>query len=153
MENTKESNVFGRMGTGVTMFIVMLSSLFLLIYVALGEGTKTYEKFQGDKLAGQLQIVHNTMQTSLKSGLSLKQFVGFNTIVEPVLEADETISKMMVSDVSGKEVFSVLKEKMEVQTLPLVEDTSTVGPWMKLLNEKMRFAAEMFVTTSSRTVT
>ena len=69
MENTKNSKFTERLGAGMIMFAVMCLSLFLLIYVALGESTRTYERFQGDKLGGQVQIVHNTMQTALISGL------------------------------------------------------------------------------------
>ncbi len=110
MENTAQSKMTERLGAGLIMFVVMCLSLFLLVYVALGESTRTYERFQGDKLAGQVQIVHNTMQTALKSGLPLKQFVGFNTIAEPILAADKTISNMSVFDPAGKEIFSVNRE-------------------------------------------
>lgn len=131
------------------MFAVMALSLFLLIYVALGEGTKTYEKFQGDKLAGQLQIVHNTMQTSLKSGLALKHFVGFNTIVEPVLAADATIGKMTVTDASGKEVFAAVKPQAKAETLP---SPTSENEYVKLLHEKMQFATSLFITASDQAV-
>ena len=137
MENKETNNITERLGAGITMFVVMCLSLLLLIYVALGESTRTYEKFQGDKLAGQVQIVHNTMQTALKSGLPLKQFVGFNTIAEPILAADQTLSSMTVYDPSGKEVFSVSKD-----TTDDVKITSSLD-----------FAAKFFVSTSDKKVT
>ena len=105
MDNPGKSNLVERIADGFTMFVVMWLSLLLLIYVALGEGSRIYERFQGDKLAGQVQIVQNSMQTFLRSGLPLKQFVGFNTIAEPILSADETISTLSVSDPAGKQVF------------------------------------------------
>jgi predicted MFS family arabinose efflux permease len=105
MDNSGKTNLVARIADGVTMFVVMWLSLLLLIYVALGEGSRIYERFQGDKLAGQVQIVQNTMHTFLRSGLPLKQFVGFTTIAEPILSADETISTLSVSDPDGKQVF------------------------------------------------
>lgn len=105
MHNSEKANLGERIADGFTMFVVMWLSLLLLTYVALGEGSRIYERFQGDKLAGQVQIVQNTMQTFLRSGLPLKQFVGFNTIAEPILSADETISTLSVSDPGGKQVF------------------------------------------------
>ena len=105
MHNSGKANLGERIADGFTMFVVVWLSLLLLIYVALGEGSRIYERFQGDKLAGQVQVVQNTMQTFLRSGLPLKQFVGFNTITEPILSADETISTLSVSDPAGKQVF------------------------------------------------
>ena len=137
MENKAETTFTERLGAGITMFVVMCLSLFLLIYVALGESTRTYERFQGDKLAGQVQIVHNTMQTALKSGLPLKQFVGFNTIVEPILSADKTISNMTVLDPSGQEVFSVSRLESDLQ--PRQESS-------------IDFAANLFLSTSESRV-
>ncbi len=103
--NVKKFSLAGRIGDGITMFVVMWLSLLLLIYVALGEGSRIYERFQGDRLAGQVQIVQNTMQLFLRSGLPLKQFVGFNTITEPILSADETISTLRVIDPAGHQIF------------------------------------------------
>ncbi len=139
MENTNNSKITERLGAGMIMFAVMCLSLFLLIYVALGESTRTYERFQGDKLGGQVQIVHNTMQTALKSGLPLKQFVGFNTIAEPILAADNTISNMVVYDTDGKEVFSVNREVTEEPA-----DDSIL---------KFAFIADLFLSTSEKKVT
>ena len=136
MENELASKITERLGAGIIMFVVMCLSLLLLVYVALGESTRTYERFQGDKLAGQVQIVHNTMQIALRSGLPLKQFVGFNTIAEPILSADQTISSMTVHDPSGKEVFSVSKAP--------VDDVE--------LESKLNFAANFFATTSEKKV-
>jgi len=105
MRNSGKTNLGERIADGFTMFVVMWLSLLLLIYVALGEGSRIYERFQGDKLTGQVQIVQNTMQTFLRSGLPLRQFVGFNTISEPILSADETITTLSVSDPGGRQVF------------------------------------------------
>ena len=139
MEKAQNTNITERLGAGMIMFAVMCLSLFLLVYVALGESTRTYERFQGDKLGGQVQIVHNTMQTALISGLPLKQFVGFNTIAEPILAADNTISSMVVYDTYGKEVFSVNREITEE-----VSDDSILA---------FSFIADLFLTTSEKKVT
>ena len=136
MENSTKSKLGERVSAAFTMFVVMCLSLLLLIYVALGEGTRTYERFQGDKLAGQVQVVHNTMQPILQAGLPLKQFVGFNTIAEPVLAADKTISSMVVFDPNGKQVFAVERAPVEETTEARAFD----------------FAAKLFATTSDKQV-
>ncbi len=97
---------FGRrVSDGVAMFAVMWLSMLCLIYVAYGEATRTYERFQGDKLAGQAQIVQNAMETYLRSGLALRQFVGFGGLANQILESDSSISSLIVTDPAGTIVF------------------------------------------------
>lgn len=87
------------------MFVVMFVSLLLLIYVAYGEAKLTYERFQGDKLSGQVHVVQNAMQTPLRSGLPLRQFVGFNTLTDPIFTSDPTVESLVVYDPAGNVVF------------------------------------------------
>ncbi|MEO1020712.1 MAG: hypothetical protein AAFY56_23995, partial [Pseudomonadota bacterium] len=102
----------------VTMFFVMWVSLLCLIYVAYGEANRTYEQFQGDKLRGQAQIVQNVMETFLRAGLPLKQFVGFNTLAEQILASDDTIAALTVQDPSGEVLFGA--RNSEIAAAPSV---------------------------------
>ena len=95
-----------RLNDATTMFVVLFVSLLLLIYVAFGEAKRTYEGFQGDKLHGQLLVVQNSMQTPLRSGLALKQFVGFKTLTDPIFSSDPTVGTLIVYDPKGETVFS-----------------------------------------------
>ncbi|MGI9405281.1 MAG: MFS transporter [Hyphomicrobiaceae bacterium] len=106
-----------RINDAITMFVVLFVSLLLLIYVAYGEAKRTYEGFQGDKLFGQLLVVQNSMQTPLRSGLQLKQFVGFKTLTDPIFSSDPTVGTLIVYDPSGTIVFSAGDSSI-IQSLP-----------------------------------
>ena len=98
---------FGRrISDACTMFVVLFMSLLLLIYVAYGDATLTYERFQGDKLAGQVHVVQNAMQKPLRSGLPLRQFVGFNTLTDPIFASDPAIGTLIVYDNAGSVIFA-----------------------------------------------
>ncbi|MDH3228205.1 MAG: MFS transporter [Alphaproteobacteria bacterium] len=90
---------------GVGMAFVSGLSLFLLIYVGHGEARRTYQQFQVEKLVAQGQIIQKTMDTFLRGGHSVKQFVGFNTKAGPILASDPSIAAMSVFDQSGQPVF------------------------------------------------
>ena len=90
---------------GVGMAIVCGLSLFLLIYVGNGEARRNYQQFQLEKLTAQGQIIQNTMDTFLRGGHSVKQFVGFQTKVGPILASDHSIAAMSVFDQAGRPVF------------------------------------------------
>ncbi|NNF80393.1 MAG: MFS transporter [Rhizobiales bacterium] len=94
-----------RISDAATMFVVLLVSLLLLVYVAYGEAKLTYERFQGDKLSGQVHVLQKAMQAPLLSGLELRQFVGFNTLAEPALKSDKAIGSLVVYDDIGNIVF------------------------------------------------
>jgi len=85
----------------VTMTFVSGLSLFLLLYVGHGEGKRTYQEFQVEKLIAQGRIIQNTMDTFLRGGYPVRQFVGFTTMVAPILASDETVASMAVFDQSG----------------------------------------------------
>lgn len=91
--------------SGLGMTIVCGLSLLLLIYVGHGEARHNYQQFQVEKLVAQGQIIQKTMDTFLRGGHSVKQFVGFQTKVEPILASDESVAAMSVFDQSGRPVF------------------------------------------------
>lgn len=80
-------------------------SLFLLVYVGHGEAKRTYQQFQVEKLVAQGQIIQKTMDTFLRGGHPVSQFVGFHTKVGSILASDQSIASMSVFDRSGQPIF------------------------------------------------
>jgi MFS family permease len=92
---------------GLTMFIVAAASLFLLLYVGFGDGKRTYEAMQVEKLSAQGLYVQNSMEKYLRDGVPLKQFAGFQSLAAPLLEGDD-IDALLVFDQRGRQVFSAI---------------------------------------------
>jgi predicted MFS family arabinose efflux permease len=88
-----------------TMFLVSGLSLLLLMYVGFGEAQRTFEQFHIEKLAAQARVVQNAMETFLRPGLPMRQFVGFATLTEPILASDQAIAAMTAFDRHGQPVF------------------------------------------------
>lgn len=93
-------------------------SLFLLIYVGHGEAKRTYQQFQAEKLIAQGQIIQKTMDTFLRGGHSVRQFVGFSMKVGPILASDDSIAAMSVFDRSGQPVFIGGEDSIPLLPLP-----------------------------------
>lgn len=89
----------------ITMFLVSWLSLVLLVYVGYGEAQRTYHQFQFDKLVGQGKIVQNALETFSRDGLPMKQYVGFSTLVDPIMASDKTIVSVTAMDRSENRVF------------------------------------------------
>lgn len=99
-----------RLAYGATMFVVCGLSLLLLIYVGFGEAQRTYPSFHLEKLAAQGRIVQNAMESYLRAGLPLRQFVGFNGMAEDIIASDLSIAQIAVYDVTGQPVFAAGEE-------------------------------------------
>jgi predicted MFS family arabinose efflux permease len=95
---------------GVTMFVVTAMSLLLLAYVGFGEGKRTYEQIQIEKLTAQGRIVQNALENFLRDGLPLGQFAGFNTLVEPIVGLEE-IDAIAAYDQTGRQIFIVVDKQ------------------------------------------
>lgn len=89
----------------LAMFMVALMSLCLLVYVAYGEAKRTYEQFQIDKLVAQSQVVQSAVESFVRPGLPISQFVGFNGLAEPMVKADPLIDGIAAFDNNNKAVF------------------------------------------------
>ena len=96
----------GRFLNTVTMFLVSGVSLILLIYIGFGEAQRTYKQFNVEKLQAQGRVIQNAMETFLRPGLPMRQYVGFTTRTEPILESDDTIAAIAAFDPGGNPVFS-----------------------------------------------
>jgi len=98
----------------VSMFIVTALSLFLLLYVGFGEGKRTYEQIELEKLTAQGHLIQNSIEKFLRDDLPLKQFPGFATIASPVVDGLSEVDAMAVYDHDGHELFLV-KDKTNPQ--------------------------------------
>src|ERR1044071_2822896 len=93
-----------RIVDGATMFVVTALSLLLLVYVGFGEGKRTYEQFHVEKVTAQGKVVQNAMENFLRAALPLKQFAGFTTLAEPILQSED-VAGLAVYDGAGKQIF------------------------------------------------
>ena len=64
-----------RLSDFISMLLVSILSLFLLLYIGLGEAQRTYEQLHSEKMMAQAQIVQNAMEKVLRPGFPLKQYV------------------------------------------------------------------------------
>src|SRR5262245_42745666 len=116
---------FGRrVADGITMFVVTGLSLLLLVYVGFGEGKRIYEQFQIEKLIAHNRIVQNAMENYLRAGLPLKQYAGFATLADPIVQSIDEIDAMVVFDQAGHQLFFVTDKDKKNPRLP---DSSDVA--------------------------
>src|SRR3954469_21471233 len=89
----------------VTMFIVTGLSLLLLVYVGLGEGKRTYEQLEIEKLSAQGRRLQTSIENSLRAGLPLKQFAGFNTLASSIVNGIDEVDAIGVYNELGQQLF------------------------------------------------
>lgn len=89
----------------LTMFFVSGLSLLLLMYVGFGEAQRTFQKFHVEKLIAQARVVQIALESYLRPGLPLKQYVGFTTSADPILQSDPTIAALTVLDETNRIAF------------------------------------------------
>ena len=94
-----------RVSDALTMFVVSGLSLLLLMYVAFGEGQRTYQQFHLEKLVAQGRVIQSAINNFLRPGLPLKQYVGFTTRAGTILSSDPSIAGIAVFDANGRQVF------------------------------------------------
>ena len=120
---------FGRrLVDGVTMFVVTGLSLLLLVYVGFGEGKRIYDQFQPEKLIAHGRIVQNAMENYLRAGLPLKQYAGFSTLADPIVQSLEDMDAMAVYDQTGHQIFIVVDKDKPQPKLP---ETASVSRQIK----------------------
>jgi MFS family permease len=112
-----------RIAYGLTMLLVSGFSLMLLLYVGYGEARRTYQNFHLEKLAAQGRLVQSAMESYLRDGLPLKQFVGFATLARPLVDGDDAVTTMAVYDQWGRRVF--VAGDTAVDLLPAADGEST----------------------------
>ncbi|MBM3525020.1 MAG: MFS transporter, partial [Alphaproteobacteria bacterium] len=94
-------------------------------YVGLGEATRTYQEFQVEKLAGQGRVMQSVMETYLRPGLSMKSFIGFNTLSDRIRTSDSAIVSVAAFDRQGRPVF--MNGDKTVGLIPRVTEPPTEG--------------------------
>ena len=100
------------------MFVVTGLSLLLLVYVGMGEGKRIYEQFQIEKLVTHNRIIQTAMENYLRAGLPLKQYAGFSTLADPIVQSIDEIDAMSVFDQAGNQLFIVTDKDKKVLRLP-----------------------------------
>ncbi len=90
----------------VMMAVVSGLSLLLLIYVGLGEATRVYQQFQVEKLFAQTRVIQSAMEQFLRPGLAMKNFIGFNSLSERIIDSDPSIVAIAVFDRAGRAIFT-----------------------------------------------
>ncbi len=105
-----------RLIDGLTMFLVTALSLLLLLYVAFGEGKRTYELIHIEKVTAQGRLAQLSIEKFLREGLPLKQYAGFATLAQPIADSED-VDAMAVYDNSGRQLFLVT-DKKKTLTLP-----------------------------------
>jgi MFS family permease len=120
----KRATLAQRLTDGVTMFVVTGLSLLLLVYVGMGEGKRIYEQFQIEKLVAHNRIVQTAMENYLRAGLPLKQYAGFATLADPIVQSIDEIDAMAVFDHAGNQVFVVTDKDKRVPQLPSAGDVA-----------------------------
>src|SRR6266567_1482010 len=99
-----------RLIDGLTMFLVTALSLLLLLYVAFGEGKRTYELIHIEKVTAQGRLAQLSIEKFLREGLPLKQYAGFATLAAPIVSGED-IDAMAVFDESGRQLFLVVDKE------------------------------------------
>jgi len=102
-----------RIVDGITMFIVTGLSLLLFVYVGIGEGKRTYEQLEIEKLVSEGKRLQASVESSVRAGLPLKQVAGFNTLAERLLNGAysiEEINAIAVYDPAGEQLFIAIDE-------------------------------------------
>ncbi|OYU50614.1 MAG: hypothetical protein CFE31_03460 [Rhizobiales bacterium PAR1] len=95
-----------RVADAVAMFVVAAISLLILVYIAFGEARRNYERFQIEKLISQGQVAQSVIETFVRPGLPMHQFVGFTPLTDPLVDADPLIDNIAAYDATGNRVFS-----------------------------------------------
>ncbi|MGL4497098.1 MAG: hypothetical protein ACRCUX_14900, partial [Beijerinckiaceae bacterium] len=106
MQQAHELSLGRKLIDTIAMFFVAIASMVLLIYVSFGEAKRTYEKFQIEKLVAQGQVIQSSIETFVRPGLPLQQFVGFNQLSDPMVKQDPLIDAISAYSMEDERLFS-----------------------------------------------
>lgn len=110
-----QSKALSRLSDCAMMLFVAAASLALLLYVGFGDGKRTYEQIQIEKLTAQGLYIQNSLEKFVRDGLPLKQYAGFSTLAAPVVEGEE-VDAVAVYNQTGKQLF--LSVDKNIKTIP-----------------------------------
>ncbi len=103
-----------RIVEGLTSLVVCGLSLILLLYVGNGTAKQNYEEIYIEKLLSQGEIMKSAIEARLRSGLPLRQFVGFASAAEPIMTSDNSIAGIAALDSGGQRVFAAGDKKIDI---------------------------------------
>lgn len=95
-----------RLADALAMFIVAAVSLVILVYIAFGEARRNYERFQIEKLVSQGQVAQTALETFVRPGFPIQQFVGFTTMTDGLVDGDPLLDNIATYNATGERVFS-----------------------------------------------
>jgi MFS family permease len=95
-----------RFGDAATMFAVSAACLLLLVFVAYGKASRTFEQLLIEKLVAQGQLVQSTVEAYVRPGIPLRQWAGYNQTTDPMVKADDLLIAMITFDRDGEPVFA-----------------------------------------------
>ncbi len=108
---------------------VALASVLLLVYVAYGEISRTNARFQTIRMTAQGEIIQNQIESHLRAGLPLDQFVGFKILAADLKKADALLRSVRITDNAAMALFDsdqLNPSDFKVE-LPLRSKFETVG--------------------------
>lgn len=114
-----------RLADAVTMLTVSAVCLALLLFVAHGTVVRTYEQLITDKLVAQGQLVQSSMETFVRPGLPLRQFIGFQQMTAAMVQQDEMLDSMTIYDREGEIIFT--SGEIKVRALPPTDERPLKG--------------------------
>lgn len=95
-----------RIADALAMLVVAAFSLLILVYIAYGEAGRNYERFQIERLISQGQIAQSALESFVRPGLPMHQFVGFTSLTGALVEADPLIDNISTYDATSNRIFS-----------------------------------------------
>lgn len=125
MNNIHDLPLGKRLFDAFVMLAVASISTVLLIYVALGEARRNYERFQIEKLIAQGQVVQTALETFVRPGLPAHQFIGFNQLSDPMVKGDPLIDSISFFAASGERTF--LSGEGIAEIFPRVTERITIN--------------------------
>ena len=106
-----------RLAEFAIMLTIGVFSLGLLAYVGDREANTKYPSFEIEKVISQTRPIQLIIEKFLNAGLPLAQFAGFDTLVAPIVRADDAIDAVTVLNRSGSIVFQQRSPGVILDTL------------------------------------
>lgn len=104
--NTLKSDNFFMRNIRVFEVIILSISLALLLILGFGESIKTYSTYKREGVYSLVESIKNSVESLLGSGLPLKSFIGFESIVKPIMETDKSIVNIDITDNNNSVIFT-----------------------------------------------
>ena len=121
------------------LIAVLALTLLLLIYIGWGEVKRKYPKFETGKLIAQGEVIKNSLERYLQSGLALKQYSGFTNQTNTLLRSDSTLEGFQLLNAQRKPIFVNVASDVDQKEL---ESSLEVRDYSKLEYSKENILVE-----------